>query len=133
VFGWYRRTFRPIPRDPAMLGPDVPVGSLGHRRLELLRSADYGPVVRPVVRQLFQDRGMPAEYTGDKLPPLDIDVRHPQFLRDSIRTLWAEARSAAPITFGRWKQLEPLLAAVRAAAEDDRWRFLDPSLRDDAP
>jgi hypothetical protein len=132
VFGGFRRTFRPIPRDSAMLGPDVPVGSLGHRRLELLRSADYGPVVRPVVRQLFQDRGMPAEYTGDKLPPVDIDVRHPQFLRDSIRTLWAEVRSAAPITFGRWKQLEPLLAAVRAAAEDDRWRFADPTPRDAA-
>lgn len=134
VFGWFRRVFRPIPRDPAMLGPDVPVGSLGHRRLELLRSVDYGPVVRSVVRQLFQDRGMPAEYTGDKLPPLDIAVRRPQFLRDSILTLWAEVRSTAPLTFGRWKQLEPLLAAVRAAADDDRWRFADdPTPRDAAP
>lgn len=132
IANWVRKTFRPIPRDPAMLGPDVPVGSLGHRRLELLRSADYGPVVRPVVWQLFQDRGLPGEYTGDKLPPLDIDVRRPQFLKESIQTLWAAVRSTTPIGFGKWKQLEPLLAAVRAAADDDRWRFVAPSPRDDA-
>jgi hypothetical protein len=122
----YKRLFRPIPRDPAMLGPDVPVGSLEHRRLELLRSADYGPVVRPVVLRLFQDRGLPVEYTGDKLPPLDIDVRRPQFLREAIHSLWAVVRTTAPIGFGRWKQLEPLLAAARAAADDDRWRFVAP-------
>jgi hypothetical protein len=124
VVNWYRRTFRPIPRDPAMLGPDVPVGSLEHRRLELLRSADYGPVVRPVVRQLFQDRGLPAEYTGDKLPPVDVDVRRPEFLRDAIRSLWAVLHTTSPVGYGRWKELEPLLAAVRAAADDDRWRFV---------
>jgi len=129
---WYRRVFRPIPRDPAMLGPDVPVGSLEHRRLELLRSTDYGPVVRPVVLQLFQDRGLPGEYTGDKLPPLDIDVRRPQFLKDAIHSLWAVVRSPAPLGYGKWKQLEPLLAAVRAAADDDRWRFVAPSPRDAA-
>lgn len=128
----FKRLFRPIPRDPAMLGPDVPVGSLEHRRLELLRSADYGPVVRPVVLRLFQDRGLPAEYTGDKLPPLDIDVRRPQFLREAIHSLWAVVRTTAPIGFGRWKQLEPLLAAARAAADDDRWRFVAPSPRDAA-
>lgn len=139
VFRWkslvdrYKRLFRPIPRDPAMLGPDVPVGSLEHRRLELLRSADYGPVVRPVVLRLFQDRGLPVEYTGDKLPPLDIDVRRPQFLREAIHSLWAVVRTTAPIGFGRWKQLEPLLAAARAAADDDRWRFVAPSPRDAAP
>lgn len=132
IANWVRKTFRPIPKDPAMLGPDVPVGSLGHRRLELLRSADYGPVVRPVVWQLFQDRGLPGEYTGDKLPPLDIDVRRPQFLKESIQTLWAAVHSTTPIGFGKWKQLEPLLAAVRAAADDDRWRFVAPSPRDDA-
>jgi hypothetical protein len=126
VSGWYRKTFRPIPKDAAMLGPDVPVGSIEHRRLELLRSTDYGPALRPVVVQLFQDRGLPGEYTGDTLPPLDIDVRRPEFLRDAIRSLWEVVRSAAPVGFGRWKQLEPLLAAVRAAADDDRWRFAAP-------
>lgn len=124
IVSWYRRRFRPIPRDPAMIGPDVPVGSLEHRRLELLRSADYGPVVRPVVRQLFQDRGLPAEYTGDKLPPMDIDVRRPEFLREAIRSLWVVLHTTAPLGYGRWKQLEPQLAAVRAAADDDRWRFV---------
>jgi hypothetical protein len=133
LVGRYKRLFRPIPRDPAMLGPDVPVGSLEHRRLELLRSADYGPVIRPVVLRLFQDRGLPVEYTGDKLPPLDIDVRRPQFLREAIHSLWAVVRTTAPIGFGRWKQLEPLLAAARAAADDDRWRFAAPSPRDAAP
>lgn len=139
IFRWravtdrYRSTFRPIPKDPAMLGPDVPVGSIEHRRLELLRSADYGPALRQVVRQLFQDRGLPAESTGDTLPALDIAVARPQFLRDAIHSLWAVVRSPAPIGFGRWKQLEPLLAAVRAAADDDRWRFVAPSPHDAAP
>jgi hypothetical protein len=128
----YRSTFRPIPKDPAMLGPDVPVGSIEHRRLELLRSADYGPALRQVVRQLFQDRGLPAESTGDTLPALDIAVARPQFLRDAIHSLWAVVRSPAPVGFGRWKQLEPLLAAVRAAADDDRWRFVAPSPHDAA-
>ncbi len=132
VANWYRRVFRPIPRDPAMLGPDVPVGSIEHRRLELLRSADYGPVLRPVVWQLFQDRGLPGEYPGDKLPPLDIAVGRPQYLREAIHSLWTVVRSAAPVGYGRWKQLEPLLAAVRAAADDDRWRFVAPSPRDAA-
>ncbi len=130
--GWYRKVFRPIPKDPAMLGPDVPVGSIEHRRLELLRSADYGPVLRPVVLQLFQDRGLAGEYTSDKLPPLDIAVARPQFLRDAIHSLWAVVRTTAPVGYGRWKQLEPLLAAVRAAAADDRWRFAAPSPRDAA-
>jgi hypothetical protein len=132
VADWYRKVFRPIPRDPAMLGPDVPVGSIEHRRLELLRSADYGPVLRPVVRQLFQDRGLPGEYAGDKLPPLDIAVGRPQYLREAIHSLWAVVRTSAPVGYGRWKQLEPLLAAVRAAADDDRWRFVAPSPRDAA-
>lgn len=132
VRDWYRRTFRPVARDPAMLGPDVTVGSLGHRRLELLRSADYGPVLRPVVLRLFQDRGLPAEYPGDKLPPVDIAVRRPEFLREAIRSLWGVLHTTAPVGFGRWRQLEPLLAAVRAAADDDRWRFVAPSPRDDA-
>lgn len=132
VANWYRKVFRPIPRDPAMLGPDVPVGSIEHRRLELLRSADYAPVLRPVVLQLFQDRGLPGEYTGDKLPPLDIAVGRPQFLREAIHSLWAVVRTSAPVGYGRWKQLEPLLAAVRAAADDDRWRFVAPSPRDAA-
>ncbi|MCU0703788.1 MAG: hypothetical protein MUF18_07405 [Fimbriiglobus sp.] len=132
VRGWYRKTFRPLPRDPAMLGPDVAVGSLGHRRLELLRTTDYGPVVRPLVRRLFQERGLPAEYAADTLPPLDIAVPRPKFLQDAIRTLWAESRATAPIGYGRWRMLEPLLAAVRAAADDDRWRFVGPTSRDAA-
>lgn len=127
-----RAVFRPIPRDPAMLGPDVPVGSLEHRRLELLRSSDYGPVVRQFVRQLFQERGLPSEYTGHTLPQVEIDVRRPKFLREAIHSLWAVVRTTAPIGYGRWKQLEPLLAAVRAAAADDRWRFVPPSPRDAA-
>lgn len=128
----YRKIFRPVARDPAMLGPDVPVGSVGHRRLELLRSADYGPVLRPVLLRLFQDRGLPVEYPGDKLPPVDIAVRRPEFLREAIRSLWDVLHTTAPVGFGRWRQLEPLLAAVRAAADDDRWRFVAPSPRDDA-
>ncbi len=121
--GRFRAAFRPLPKDPHMLGPDAAVGSLEHRRLELLRGGNYAAPVRSYVRQLFEDRGLPPGYDRPKLPPIDFDVRNPDFLRRSVRTLWAEAHAAAPINYGRWKELEPMLAALRAAADDDRWRF----------
>ena len=121
--GRFRPLFRPLPKDPHMLGPDAAVGSLEHRRLELLRSGNYAAPVRSYVRQLFEDRGLPPGYDDAKLPPIDFDVRNPDYLRRSVRTLWAEVQSAAPVNYGRWKELEPMLAALRAAADDDRWRF----------
>jgi hypothetical protein len=121
--GRFRAVFRPLPKDPHMLGPDAAVGSLEHRRLELLRSGNYAAPVRSYVRQLFEDRGLPPGYDHPKLPPIDFDVRNPDYLRRSVRTLWAEVQSAAPVNYGRWKELEPMLAALRAAADDDRWRF----------
>jgi hypothetical protein len=121
--GRFRAVFRPLPKDPHMLGPDAAVGSLEHRRLELLRGGNYAAPVRSYVRQLFEDRGLPPGYDYAKLPPIDFDVRNPDYLRHSVRTLWSEALSAAPINYGRWKELEPMLAALRAAADDDRWRF----------
>ncbi len=127
VFARFRRLFRPLPKDPAMLGPDVPVGSIGHRRLEVLRSADYGPVVRQFLLKLFRDRGLAGEPASNTLPPVEIDVRNPQFLRDALQTLWAELRGTTPVGYGRWRQLEPLIAAVRAAADDNKWRFVTPS------
>ena len=121
--------FRPIPKDPLRLGADTPVGSLEHRRLEMLRGGDYAVPVRAYVRALFEDRGLPTGYAADKLPPVEFDLRNTDFLKGAIRTLWAEARSDKPINYSRWKQLEPLLAGVRAAADDDRWRFVPPDER----
>ncbi|MEO2089131.1 MAG: hypothetical protein ABGY75_06495, partial [Gemmataceae bacterium] len=84
---------------------------------------NYAAPVRSYVRQLFEDRGLPPGYDRPKLPPVDFDVRNPDYLRRSVRTLWAEVQSAAPVNYGRWKEMEPMLAALRAAADDDRWRF----------
>ena len=115
--------FRPIPKDPHRLGPDTAIGSLEHRRLELLRGGDYGGAIRGYVREMFEDRGLPRGYDDPRLPPVEFDVRNPDFLRQSVRTLWAEVCSNKAVTYGRWKELEPMLGAVRAAADDDRWWF----------
>ena len=44
-------------------------------------------------------------------------------MSDSVRRLWEEANTDVPLAYSRWKELEPILAAVRSAAEADRWRF----------
>lgn len=113
--------FKPIPKDPHRLGPGTEVGSFEHRRLELLRGGNYGPPVRAYLRQLFEDRGLPAGYNGDWPPRFRFDLKNKDYLRRAVTTLWAEMTAAGPISYGRWKELEPLLLAARAAADDDRW------------
>jgi hypothetical protein len=119
----FLRTFRPIPKDPYRLGPDTIIGSLEHRRLELLRNGDYSKPVQSYVRQLFEERGLPAGYTNAKLPAIEFDIQKTANLAESIHELWKTTIGGRPIELSHWKKLEPMLAAVRAAANEDRWWF----------
>ena len=46
-------------------------------------------------------------------------------LKRMIRELWDEAFVfiGEPLPYTRWKEIEPALAAVRAAADADLWQF----------
>ncbi len=132
LFARFGPAFRPIPKNPNLLGPDVELGSVAHRKMELLKTANYGPVVRGYIRELFAERGLPKDFAGDTLPALEFAVPKPDYLRKALATLWAEQARIKPLSYARWTELEPLLASVRAAANDDAWRFSPPEDRESA-
>lgn len=119
----HKADYRPRPRDPQQLGPKVIPGGLGHRKLELLRSSNYGPVFREFTLRLFQSRGLPGLYASTTLPKVIYDVRRPDFLREAMAAVWKSLQSAKPITYSQWKTLEPYLNALDMAATDNRWWF----------
>ena len=129
------RNYQPIPVDPLRLGNDVPLGSFTHRRLELLRGSDFRAPFCEYVQLLFAERGYPEGYRGDRCPKIETSSRNRQYLIDSVRRLWTEAVGQAelPMPYTKWKELEPILAAIRSAAEADRWRFApSPAVRTDS-
>lgn len=119
------RNFQPVPVDPLRLGKDVPLGSFGHRRLEILRGHDFRALFSNFVNLMFLERGYPADAEQDHCPKIESDLKNRRHLLESVRRLWAEAntRSGKPLGYTQWKELEPMLAAVRSAADADRWRF----------
>ena len=129
------RNYQPIPADPLRLGGDAPPGSFTHRRLELLRGSDFRAPFGEFVELLFLERGYPEGYRGDRCPRIETPSRNRQYLLDSVRRLWTEAMRNAdkPLAYTQWKELEPILAAVRSAADADRWRFApSPAIRTDS-
>ncbi len=119
------RNFQPIPVDPLRLGKDVALGSFGHRRLEILRGHDFRALFSNFVNLMFLERGYPADAGSDRCPKIESDLKNRRHLLESVRRLWAEAntRSKKPLGYTQWKELEPMLAAVRSAADANRWRF----------
>lgn len=119
------RNFQPIPVDPLRLGKDVALGSFGHRRLEILRGQDFRGLFSDFVKLMFLERGYPADASNDRCPKIESDLKNRRHLLESVRRLWTEAivRSKKPLGYTQWKELEPMLAAVRSAAEANRWRF----------
>ncbi len=129
------RNYQPIPADPLRLGRDAALGSFAHRRLEILRGSDFRAPFAEFVKLLFHERGYPEGYRGDRCPKIEAEGRSRAHLLDSVRRLWTEAHlhADAPLAYTKWKELEPILAAVRSAAVANRWRFAPgPVLRTDS-
>lgn len=129
------RSYQPIPVDPLRLGNEVPLGSFTHRRLELLRGNDFRAPFTEYVLLLFRERGFLDSDVGGRRPKIEATGRSRQYLIDSVRQLWDEVADNAdkPLAYTKWKELEPILAAVRSAAEADRWRFApSPVVRTDS-
>jgi hypothetical protein len=119
----HKADYRPRPHDPQQLGPKIIPGGLGHRKLELLRSSNYGPMFREYVQRLFVSRGLPAVDASFKLPKVIYDVRRPQYLKEAMAAVWKALQSTKPISYSDWKTLEPYLNALDMAATDNRWWF----------
>jgi len=129
------RDFQPIPADPLRLGEDAPLGSFAHRRLELLRGNDFRKPFTEYVLLLFRERGFLGGFVDARLPKIEAEGRNRSYLIDSVGRLWDEVagNAAKPLAYTKWKELEPILAAVRAAADADRWRFAaSPTTRTDS-
>ncbi len=129
------RDFQPIPADPLRLGEDAPLGSFAHRRLELLRGNDFRKPFTEYVLLLFRERGFLGSFADGRRPKIEAAGRNRSYLIDSVRRLWDEVagNAAKPLAYTKWKELEPILAAVRVAADADRWRFApSPASRTDS-
>jgi hypothetical protein len=119
----HKADYRPRPRDPQQLGPQVIPGGLGHRKLELLRSSNYGPMFREFTLRLFNGRGLPTSFDKAKLPKVVYDVKRPDYLKEAMAAVWKALNSTKPVSYSDWKVLEPYLNALDMAAADNRWWF----------
>lgn len=118
----------PVPTDTGRVAGTAPPGSLARRREEILQAGDYGAVVREYLQELFASQGLPeAEVQPRKLPEVRVTGRGNTTLREHLRILWdvAFCPRPRPVSYTRWKELEPMIDAVRQAAAEDRWRFAD--------
>ncbi|HET6574341.1 MAG TPA: hypothetical protein VFG68_12095 [Fimbriiglobus sp.] len=116
----------PVPTDTGRVAGTGPPGSLARRREEILQAGDYGPVVREYLQEMFVAQGLPAAADPPhRLPEVRVKGRGGTTLREHLRILWdvAFGPRPRPVNYGRWKELEPMIDAVRRAAADGRWRF----------
>jgi hypothetical protein len=122
----HMRNFVPAPTDPLFLGDETALGSFGQRRAELLRGTDFRAPVALRIRELLTERGLPDGFPRRRLPPLDFRSRGDRAkLQHLILDLWdvAARDEALPLSYSEWKDWEPILAEVHAAAAAERWRF----------
>ena len=118
----------PVPKDTGRVAASGPPGSVARRREEILQAGNYTDVVREYLRELFAERGLgppPGADPPKKMPAVEATGRDAGAIRGHLRILWdvAFAASPRPVTYSRWKELEPMIDAVRRAADDGRWRF----------
>lgn len=115
----------PVPTDTGRVAGSGPPGSFTRRREELLQSGDYTRPVREYLDDLFTRQGLPAdEYRRPRsLPPVAVAGGDARAIRSNLRILWEAAYGPGVVTYSRWKELEPMIAAVQRAAGDGRWRF----------
>ncbi|MGL6097690.1 MAG: hypothetical protein ACRC7O_18060, partial [Fimbriiglobus sp.] len=116
-----------LPPPPRELGAgaDIPVGSVAYRRAELVRTGHLTEPVRDYVRTLFAGCGLATVAVGDAVPPFEATGPAAGDLRRDVRTVWAAVfgPAAPPITAVSWKELEPMVDAIRRAAAAGRLRF----------
>jgi len=131
LWGWRRsraaklqRDYQPMPNDPLRLGEGVAHGSFEHRRLEQVRAQDLLPPVREYLQLLFEERGQTLPADTRVQPKFLITSRNKNALNTVLQTLWAIAYgdSLKKLPYSRWKELEPMIAMVRTAADADSWR-----------
>ncbi len=129
-WGWRRsraarlqRDYQPMPNDPLRLGEGVAHGSFEHRRLEQVRAQDLLPPVREYLQLLFEERGQTLPVETRIKPKFLIASRNKRALNTALQTLWAIAYTDTlkKLPYSRWKELEPMIAMVRTAADADSW------------
>jgi hypothetical protein len=116
-----RAARRPGPPAAEPASPARAAGPFAQRREELLGGADHTAAVRGYLAELFGSRGLPLDEHRHprRLPPVEADPP----TRRQLATLWEAAYGPAPVTYSRWKELEPMVEQVRAAGQAGRWRF----------
>lgn len=108
----------PPPAPPANAG-------LAGKRKDVLRGNDVSEPLREYLIGLFADWGRPV--TDGPLPK--IVYAYPRSdakrLGSQIRKLWESANGTdgGRMSFAEWKDLEPVIRDVTAAAAEGRWRF----------
>jgi hypothetical protein len=126
---WAARHEPDLPPPPGE-SSDTPPASIARRREELLQLGDYTAVVRDYLRELFAAQGLPPRPSPAprKHPPATVSGPDAGILRHHLRILWnvAHGRDGRAIDYARWKELEPMIDALRRAADENRWRFVDP-------
>jgi hypothetical protein len=119
----------PVPSDTGRMAVSGPPGSLARRREEILQSGSYTDVVREYLQEMFTSHGLPTDLLqpAHRLPAVHVTGPGNTTLREYLRILWGVAFGThpGPISYARWKELEPMIDAVRRAADEGRWRFAD--------
>ena len=112
------------PNDPYRLG-NIPLGSVVHRRRELMRRPNLREPFVDVMKRLFIERGYIGSFDAKKKMPKVTSTSKRASLREMISVLWDEAvvNAGRPLMYTRWLDLEKMYTAVRSAAEADLWRF----------
>lgn len=133
LVGWlFRRSWKSrhapeVPPVPKPAGTAANAGTLDERGAELSRLADLSGPIREYVRLMFVGQGLPSGRLPRKMPQVEVTGSGASQLRQYLRELWdlAFPAQAVSINFARWKELEPMLEAVRRAAVAGRWRFTE--------
>ncbi len=118
---------RPPTASPPSGTAAAPAG-LTDRERELSQAADLSRPIREYVRLIFANQGLPVGQVTRKMPRVEVTGPGAPQLRQDLRDLWNLAffGEGKPINFARWKEMEPMIEAVRRAADRGRWRFATP-------
>lgn len=117
---------RPKPNLPKLKDPHPPALKQTHQ--DVIRHGDFAPYIREYLQLLFTRQGLPPSpdpLQQSKPPKVYVGSQRTKPIRKAIANLWgiAYASSAEPITYMRWKELQPEIELLTRTAERDEWRF----------